>query len=141
MPKKFKIGPPYYPIVYVRGYAMTADEREETFHDTYYGFAATSVEKRQAPPPDYFQADMFEGQLIRFMKMRDYGYADSVNRGIEVFPDNPTRSLWVCRFYDRDYFGEKIRSIETHAEELRELVCKTIPDVFRSRNRHSPCRR
>lgn len=128
MPKKLKLEPPYYPIVYVRGYAMTADEREETFHDTYYGFAATSVEKRQAPPPDYFEADMFEGQLIRFMKMRDYGYADSVNRGIEVFPDNPTRSLWVCRFYDRDYFGEKIRSIEKHAEELRELVCKTIPE-------------
>ena len=47
----YKIQPPYYPVVYVRGYAMTENEREETFHDTYYGFAATSVEKRQAPPP------------------------------------------------------------------------------------------
>lgn len=128
MAGKHQIEAPYYPIVYVRGYAMTAAEREETFHDTYYGFAATSVEKRQAPPPEYFEADMFEGQLIRFMKMRGYGYADAVNRGVEVFHSNPARSLWVCRFYDRDYFGEKIRSIEDHAKELRDLVCKTIPD-------------
>jgi hypothetical protein len=81
----FKIEKPYYPIVYVRGYAMRVAEREETFNDTYYGFSATSVEKRQAPAPQYFEADVFEGQLIRFMKIRDYGYADSVNRGLEVF--------------------------------------------------------
>ena len=57
----FRIVKPYYPIVYVRGYAMRAGEREETFNDTYYGFSATSVEKRQAPPPNYFEADVFEG--------------------------------------------------------------------------------
>src|SRR5262245_52500485 len=79
--RRFKIEKPYYPIVYVRGYAMRASERQKTFNDTYYGFSATSVEKRQAPPPQYFEADVFEGQLIRFMKMKDYGYADSVNRG------------------------------------------------------------
>ena len=38
---KHKIEPPYYPIVYVRGYAMTAGERADVFHDAYYGFAAT----------------------------------------------------------------------------------------------------
>jgi hypothetical protein len=26
-----------YPIVYVRGFAGTAGEREQTFYDTYYG--------------------------------------------------------------------------------------------------------
>jgi len=57
----FRIVKPYYPIVYVRGYAMRAGEREETFNDTYYGFSATSVEKRQAPPPNHFEADVFEG--------------------------------------------------------------------------------
>ena len=73
----YKLEPPHYPIVYVRGYAMTENEREETFHDTYYGFAATSVEKRQAPPPDYLRVDMFEGQLIRFMKMGKFAYFDA----------------------------------------------------------------
>jgi hypothetical protein len=40
--QRFRIEKPYYPIVYVRGYAMRAAEREETFNDTYYGFSATS---------------------------------------------------------------------------------------------------
>src|SRR5439155_17249404 len=115
------------PIVYVRGYAMRAAEREETFNDTYYGFSATSVEKRQAPPPKYFEADVFEGQLIRFMKIKDYGYADSANRGIEIFHSNPSRSIWICRFYDQDYMSEKLRSIEAHADDLYELVCRQIP--------------
>src|SRR5919201_1812726 len=124
---KYKIEKPYYPIVYVRGYAMRSSEREETFQDTYYGFAATSVEKRQAPPPAYFEADVFEGQLIRLMKIKDYGYADAVNRGLEIFHGNPSRSVWVCRFYDLDFIRESIRSIEEHATDLYELVCQTIP--------------
>jgi hypothetical protein len=132
MGKKFSIQPPYYPIVYVRGYAMRSAEREETFHDTYYGFSATSVEKRQAPPPTYFEADMFEGQLVRLMKLGDYSYADSVNRGLEEFHDNPSRSVWVCRFYDQDYFRGKIRTIEEHGEDLRKLICEEIPSRLRS---------
>lgn len=127
-----KIEPPYYPIVYVRGYAMRASEREETFYDTYYGFSATSVEKRQAPPPKYFEADVFEGQLIRLMKMRGYGYADAVNSGLEEFYGNASRSIWVCRFYDNDFISEKLRSIEEHAEDLRTLVCGAIPDRLRA---------
>jgi hypothetical protein len=126
-----RLQPPYYPIVYVRGYAMRAEEREETFYDTYYGFAATSVEKRQAAPPRHFEADMFEGQLVRFMKLGEYSYADSVNKGERVPSAHPGRSLWVCRFYDQDYYDENIRNIEDHAEELRVLVCKTIPDRLR----------
>jgi hypothetical protein len=129
---KYQIQPPFYPIVYVRGYAMRSDEREETFYDTYYGFAATSVEKRQAPAPKYWEADMFEGQLIRFMKLRSYAYADAVNRGEGIPPSEPARSLWVCRFYDRDYFEDKVRSIEDHARELRDLVCKEIPERLRA---------
>ncbi len=128
---KYMIEPPYYPIVYVRGYAMRAAEREETFNDTYYGFSATSVEKRQAPPPKYFEADVFEGQLIRFMKIKDYGYADSANRGIEIFHSNPSRSIWISRFYDQDVFTDKVRKIEDHAEDLYTLVCETIPRQLR----------
>ncbi|MDO8478518.1 MAG: hypothetical protein Q7W02_20445 [Candidatus Rokubacteria bacterium] len=128
---RFKIEAPYYPIVYVRGYAMRAAEREETFNDTYYGFSATSVEKRQAPAPQYFEADVFEGQLIRLMKIRDYGYADSVNRGIEIFHSNPSRSVWVSRFYDQDVFRDTVRRIEEHAEDLYTLVCQTIPERLR----------
>lgn len=124
----YRIVPPFYPIVYVRGYAMTASAREEAFNNAYYGFADTSVEKRQAPPPDYFAADIFESQLIRFMKMKEYGYCDEVNRDKTGFLVDPTRSIWISRFYDQDFFQQKVRNIETHAEELRQLVCVQIPD-------------
>src|SRR3954452_9375457 len=131
---RFKIEKPYYPIVYVRGYAMTANERQDTFNDTYYGFSATSVEKREAPPPEHFQVDVFEGQLIRLMKIKQYGYADSANRGLEDFSGNPARSLWVCRFYDKDQHTQEVRSITDHASDLYDLVCKRIPARLRECN-------
>jgi hypothetical protein len=128
MPSTFKIEPPYYPIVYVRGYAMTASEREDVFHDAYYGFSATSVEKRQSPPPRFFEADIFEGQFVRLMKLRDYSYADASNRG-EQFHANPSRSIWISRFYDLDYIRGQIRPIETHAEDdLWRLIRDEVPE-------------
>jgi pimeloyl-ACP methyl ester carboxylesterase len=120
-----KIEAPYYPIVYVRGYAMTPGEREQVFHDAYYGFGVTSVEKRQAPPPHFFEADIFEGLLIRLMK--DHQYIDSTNAGLDREDVDPSRSIWVSRFYDPDYFSDKIRSIEEHAQDLCNLVCEAIP--------------
>lgn len=122
-----KIQAPYYPIVYVRGYAMTAGEREDVFYDGYYGFAATSVESREAPPPKFFEVDIFEGQLVRLMKLGEYAYADAMNRGLDVFSSNPSRSVWISRFYDTDHLRSKIRGIEEHAAELKELICETIP--------------
>jgi pimeloyl-ACP methyl ester carboxylesterase len=126
-----KIIPPFYPIIYVRGYARTNSEREEVFNDTYYGFAATSVERRQGAPDKikntYLQADVFEGQMIRFMKLKGYGYADAMNRGLEDFHDNPVRSIWISRFYDQDFINGRMRTIEEHAEELLRLIVETIP--------------
>ena len=128
-----RIEPPFYPIVYVRGYAMSGGERDETFHDGYYGFAATSVRKRQGPPdPDrYLLADVFEGQLMRLMK--DFGYADAINRGNRVDRPpkqavfNPSRSLWISRFYDADVLGQQLRGIEAHAQDLLTLIRDVIP--------------
>lgn len=139
---KYRMDPPYYPIVYVRGFTATAGGAlETTFHDAYYGFSDTSVEKRQAPAPDYFVADVFEGQLIRFMKEgtrnRDgsvigTGYVDASNEGLHLCSTheklNPARSIWICRFYDRDFMLEKVRPIEDHARDLWKLVSETIPE-------------
>jgi hypothetical protein len=126
----------FYPIVYVRGFAATAGEREETFYDTYYGFAATAVEKRNTTKKDNFLYPIvFEGQLIRLLK--EYGYVDAANGGLKLALSNssgamqdPTRSLWISRFYDRDVMSEKVRPIEEHAEELRRLICEEIPNQF-----------
>jgi len=40
---------------------MTESERADVFHDAYYGFSATSAERRDAPPPRYFEVDIFGG--------------------------------------------------------------------------------
>ena len=136
-----KIVPPYYPIVYVRGYAMTEGEREDVFHDAYYGFSATSVEKRDAAPPKYFEVDIFEGQFIRLMKMKQYGYADPVNRGLRDFHDNPTRSIFISRFYDRDYLHGTLRNIDVHADELCDLITggPNVKDAIRTRLKEHGC--
>ncbi len=131
--KRRVLEPPFYPVVYVRGYAMTGGERDETFHDGYYGFAATSVRKRQGPPDPnrYLIADVFEGQLMRFVK--DFGYADAINHGNRVAKPprntvfNPSRSVWISRFYDPDVLDQKLRGIEEHAQDLQRLVCEVIP--------------
>lgn len=125
------IRPPYYPIVYVRGFAVSAaGDMENTVHDAYYGFAATAVQLRQGPPPDYFVADIFEGQLIRFMK-EAHSYVDATNRGLDLAVASPvldpTRSIWISRFYDADVYQGRVRNIAQHAEDLRTLVCRTIP--------------
>ncbi|HYK00777.1 MAG TPA: hypothetical protein VE974_03415 [Thermoanaerobaculia bacterium] len=136
-----RIDKPYYPIVYVRGYAMTENEREDVFHDAYYGFSATSVEKRNAPPPRYFEVDIFEGQFIRLMKLKDYAYADAVNKGLTHFHSNPTRSIWISRFYDRDYLHGSVRSIVEHAEELYDQIVGPAAgeDDLRSKLKKTGC--
>jgi pimeloyl-ACP methyl ester carboxylesterase len=121
-----------YPIVYVRGFTPTGGSREDTFYDTYYGYAETAVEKRDAPPPQFLEPVVFEGQLVRFLK--EYGYVDAANQGLALAVSNgadmvynPTQSLWISRFYDRDVIRGSVRSIEEHAEDLRELICERIP--------------
>lgn len=122
-----------YPIVYVRGFAPTGGSREDAFYDTYYGYAQSAVERRDAPPPRYLEPIVFEGQLIRLLK--EYGYVDAANGGLALAlgnpastSQNPTRSLWISRFYDRDVLSGQVRDIEEHAEDLRRLVCETIPE-------------
>jgi len=122
----------FYPIVYVRGFAPTGGAREDAFYDTYYGYAESAVEKRNAEPPNFLEPIVFEGQLIRWLK--EYGYVDASNGGLALalsngggFTQDPTRSLWISRFYDPDVMGGSVRDIEQHAEDLRKLICVEIP--------------
>ncbi|MBC8136166.1 MAG: hypothetical protein H8F28_09795 [Fibrella sp.] len=125
----------HYPIVYVRGFTPTKGSREDAFYDAYYGFAETSVEKRQTLPrhedgvtPWYQEPELFEGQLIRFLK--EEGYTDATNGGLGLATrskSNPARSLFISRFYDTDVLSGNLRDITDHAEDLRKLVCEKIP--------------
>ena len=133
--------PPFYPIVYVRGFAPTGSSRDDTFHDLYYGYAETSVEPRPKSPQDAsalddrIALDLFEGQLLRFMK--EFDYADASHDGLRLMQGNsearqtpspdPTRSLWISRFYDTDVITGRVRPITEHAQDLRRLIDETIP--------------
>ncbi|MDQ3021728.1 MAG: hypothetical protein M3R36_14330 [Bacteroidota bacterium] len=130
MSEKIKIIKPYYPIVYVRGYAMTGENKNDAVHDTYYGFNTSSVELRNAPPPRYFAIDAFEGQLIKFIKSQEY--TDETNSGLEKEGWDKSRGIWICRFYDEDYIRDITRNIEDHARDLYNLINAQIPERLKS---------
>jgi len=119
-----------YPIVYVRGYAMTQAEVEETFNMPYYGFNLGSTQVKQARDE---RADMsvFESPVIRLIK--EQGYCDSFRRFVTTrnvpIKDRVAqqgvdwrKTLWIFRFYDEEaeLFGadRPADDIETYARKL-----------------------
>jgi hypothetical protein len=64
---------PFYPIIYVRGYAMSQGEIDDTVATPYMGFNLGATKIRQ----DWegkVRRHIFESPLIRLMK--DYQYED-----------------------------------------------------------------
>lgn len=124
-----------YPIVYVRGYAMTQDEVEETFNSPYYGFNLGSTQiklvNRELDKSDLAML-IFESPVVRLIK--EEGYVDSFNRLVTntnvpldrslVGADPPVdwhKTLWVFRFYDAEskLLGQHQRGkIDDYAEAL-----------------------
>lgn len=117
------IGAPYYPIIYLRGYAGTQGEVEETVATPYMGFNLGSTKIRQRYTGE-MQPYVFESPLIRLMK--DHHYVDAYHHG-QLRPEGPvpSRSIWIFRYYDitSEEFGEGERKeIEFHAKKLREFL-------------------
>ena len=131
---------PYYPIVYVRGYAMTAGLIESTTADPYMGFNDGATMDRQT-----YQGNIkkwfFESPLIRLMK--DYEYSDVYYNGENPLdePDEsedelaiddeeaeiPKRCVAICRYYELSskHFGSGERlPIEDYARELHRVIAK-----------------
>lgn len=112
------------PIVYVRGYAMTEEEVEETFNTPYYGFNLGSTQYKMAASADP-KMYMFESPVVRLMK--DHGYQDAFNRFVD-WENRPLENsvkdwrntLWVFRYYDPEASirQEARPEIEGYATEL-----------------------
>lgn len=120
---------PYFPIIYVRGYAMTPSEIAGTVSTPYMGFNLGSTKIRQAWD-GAVQRHIFESPLVRLMK--DYGYRDTYADGIEVSGPIPARSVIIYRYYepaDRDLGGGKVRSIMEAAKGLKDLILKVRDQV------------
>lgn len=130
---------PYYPIVYVRGYAATMDEIEDTVADPYMGFNLGATKIRQRHQGEIVRF-IFESPLVRLMK--DEGYVDAYLDG-DFIRDRacPPKSVWVFRYYEpvSETFGHGGRTtVEGFAVELRRFilrvrrqVCGDDPELLR----------
>lgn len=94
---------PYHPIIYVRGFAATQGEIEETVSDPYMGFNIGSTKSRVAWTGDV-KRFYFESPLVRLMG--DHKYEDVFVDGDDlVAVDNPDQSvpyrcIVIYRYYD-----------------------------------------
>ena len=127
-----------WPIIYVRGYAMSRTEIDETTADPFCGFNVGSTVIRATPNPKTPPRKLiFESPMVRLQS--DFGYGDVYEDGVDIGdPDFtaqiPTKSLVIYRYYDDAslLFGTgKTPAIEEFAKGLsdlilrvRELVCR-----------------
>lgn len=118
------INSPFYPIIYVRGYAMKQSEIEDTVATPYMGFNLGSTKIRQEWDGK-IKKHIFESPIIRLMK--DYGYADTYLNGTEIEDSIPAKSIVIHRYYDvasKDIGSGDRQSIIDAAEALGELIEK-----------------
>lgn len=119
-----------YPIIYVRGYAGSQDEVEETVSTPYMGFNLGATKLRQRWNGDIVR-HVFESPLVRLMK--DHGYRDVFAGGQELRDSPlPPTSVIIYRYYEsasRDLgTGERLE-IEDYAKGLDELITQVRQQV------------
>ena len=90
---------PFYPIVYIRGYAGSQGEVEDTVADPYMGFNVGATKVRQRWTGDISRY-VFESPLVRLMK--DWQYEDVYDEGSEQFDGDgiKDRAVWIYRYYE-----------------------------------------
>lgn len=127
-----------WPIIYVRGYAMTQGEIDETTADPFCGFNLGSTVYRATPdkdrPPRKF---VFESPVVRLGL--EHGYTGVYDNGFDIVDKDfarkciPPASIVIFRYYDDASLllgtGE-VAPIDDFARRLgdlilrvRELVC------------------
>ncbi len=128
---------PFYPIIYVRGYAMTESEQNQTSADPFNGFNLGSTVYRATPDKTLSAKKfIFESPILRLIS--DFGYTDVYKDGLDISdpawsePIGP-KSIVIYRYYDdaSTLLGNgKTQSILDFAnglngliKKVRELVC------------------
>ena len=89
----------YHPIIYVRGFAATQGEIEETVADPYMGFNIGSTKARMVWTGEV-KRFYFESPLVRLMS--DHGYADVFEDGedmVGVHAPRPSRYRTAASSY------------------------------------------
>ena len=121
---------PYHPIIYVRGFAATQGEIEETVADPYMGFNIGSTKARVAWTGDV-KRFYFESPLVRLMG--DHKYEDVFVDGDDLVAAErtehaiPYRCIIIYRYYDeasKDFGDGKTPPIEHFAKGLDKLILR-----------------
>ena len=135
------MAPWMHPIIYVRGYAMTEGERDETAADPFCGFNVGSTVYRatvdkNAPARKF----VFESPVVRLSS--DFNYRHVYQNGLDIVdpdwqppPDDqgkdtigiPAQSIVIYRYYDTgsSLLGDgKARDIATYAKGLNDLILR-----------------
>lgn len=139
-----KLDAPYLPIIYIRGFAATRSEIENTVATPYMGFnlGSTKIRQNSEGKPVKF---IFESPLIRLIK--DHAYTETYHHGdminedyvrklkAENQADKLLRSIWVFRYYERvsEELGtgkrmripEFARMLRDYILQIRKLLCDT----------------
>lgn len=142
--------PHRFPIIYIRGYAMTVSERNDTAADPFCGFNVGSTLYRAADNVDKRPAKfVFESPLVRLASEYQYqhvyqdGYdimdpdwtAPRDDDGITI-PGIPASSIIIYRYYDDGsaVLGDgKSRNVEAYAEGLSDLIGRVKELVLQHR--------
>lgn len=122
-------GTPRYPIIYVRGYAMTKSEISETTSTPYMGLEAGSTKARQAWDGAVCKV-FFESPIVRLLKL---GYSDIYRDGLQIEKGPiPPQSIVIHRYYDvadPDFGSGKVPSIVDAAKGLSDLILRVRDQV------------
>lgn len=139
-----------YPIIYIRGYAMTVGERNETAADPFCGFNVGSTLYRAAEskhlPPEKL---VFESPIVRLMSefqyqhvyqngfdIMDEGWEPAHNDNGQQIPGISPASIIILRYYDdgSDLLGNGAsRHVTEYAALLNKLILKVKQRVLEYR--------
>lgn len=126
-----------HPIIYVRGYAMTQSEIEDTVADPYMGFNIGSCKTRQLWD-GRIKKFFFESPLVRLMK--EYEYDDVYDEGLDQVADElarspnvPYRSIVIYRYYEPSShdLGSGVKpNMQRFAKGLSDLILRLRNRVY-----------
>lgn len=122
---------PFHPIIYVRGYAMTQKEQDDTTADPFCGFNVGSTTYRAVLDKDKpARKFIFESPILRLSS--DFGYRTVYEDGVDIVDnewngDFQYRSIVVYRYYEEAsaLLGTgKLPTMEQFAKGLSDLILR-----------------
>lgn len=122
---------PFHPIIYVRGYAMTEQEQDETTADPFCGFNLGSTVYRASSDKDKpAKKFIFESPIVRLTT--DHGYSDIYENGLDIMDNDwegtiPSKSIVIYRYYEQasSLLGTgKTPEIADFAKGLSQLILR-----------------